>query len=343
VLAYYSRALGGAGQTDRGIEVAIEACRIADSVDDPGNRTLMRTRLADQYQFAGVHREALGLMDGVLASPDAPPVAWYLRFVSLIWRGRLVDARAAAERTLELVPRFVEAGEPATHEATYHWLAKLEAFRGFGEQSLAFAQRAVELAPARLGLLVRCLSDWGMGVARLCLGQWQASITVLESARALQQSVDTPRQHEARILAPLAEAYLGAGDRERALATAEAARRAGRELGTRHWEAEACLAHTRALLAGTPHEKDRDAAERALERAEELVLETGNDVLSPFILEERAKLSLSRGCAAAHARGLRESHRLHTEMGATGHAERLARELEHLPAPARTPQQYSGS
>jgi hypothetical protein len=53
-------------------------------------------------------------------------------------------------------------------------------------------------------------------------------------------------------------------------------------------------------------------------------------VLSPFILEERAKLARSRGDAAGHERELRESHRLYREMGATGHADRLAPEVGEL-------------
>jgi hypothetical protein len=44
-------------------------------------------------------------------------------------------------------------------------------------------------------------------------------------------------------------------------------------------------------------------------------------------LVERAELSRLRGDGGASERDLREAHRLFTEMGATGHAERLAREL----------------
>ncbi len=51
-------------------------------------------------------------------------------------------------------------------------------------------------------------------------------------------------------------------------------------------------------------------------------------MLSPFILEERARLASLRGDPGAHQRELREAHRLYTEMGATGHSERLARELD---------------
>ncbi len=50
----------------------------------------------------------------------------------------------------------------------------------------------------------------------------------------------------------------------------------------------------------------------------------------PLIRVERAGLAERRGDGAARERDLREAHRLFTEMGATGHAERVARELKEL-------------
>ena len=65
----------------------------------------------------------------------------------------------------------------------------------------------------------------------------------------------------------------------------------------------------------------------ALEAAEDLVKETGARVYLPFICEERAALALLLGDGAGRARYLRDAHRLFTAMGATGHAERIAKEL----------------
>ncbi len=47
----------------------------------------------------------------------------------------------------------------------------------------------------------------------------------------------------------------------------------------------------------------------------------------PRIGVERAKLARLVGDEAGRERHLREAHRLYTEMGATGHAERVAKEL----------------
>jgi hypothetical protein len=71
-----------------------------------------------------------------------------------------------------------------------------------------------------------------------------------------------------------------------------------------------------------------------LGRAAELIEEFGARVYRPQICEERAELARLRGGDATYQRHLREAHRLYTEMGATGHAERLARELAELQTPA---------
>ncbi len=70
-----------------------------------------------------------------------------------------------------------------------------------------------------------------------------------------------------------------------------------------------------------------DEIEQTLDRALELVEETNGRSIEPQLLEERARLARLLEDAAACDRELREAHRLYTEMGATGHAKRLAEEL----------------
>ncbi len=68
-------------------------------------------------------------------------------------------------------------------------------------------------------------------------------------------------------------------------------------------------------------------AEPSLERAAECVEITGARSYLPQIAVERAKLARLEGDEAGRERHLREAHRLYTEIGATGYAERVAREL----------------
>ncbi len=61
---------------------------------------------------------------------------------------------------------------------------------------------------------------------------------------------------------------------------------------------------------------------------EELIDEHGIRLFAPTLHERRAQLSGVLREDASRERELREAHRLYTEMGATGHAERVAGELE---------------
>jgi len=57
-----------------------------------------------------------------------------------------------------------------------------------------------------------------------------------------------------------------------------------------------------------------------------LAEDAGMRVHLPQAVELRAEVAALRGDEAERARHLREAHRLYTEIGATGHATRLARE-----------------
>ena len=88
----------------------------------------------------------------------------------------------------------------------------------------------------------------------------------------------------------------------------------------------------RIVLASARLAKEGVAARRkvreGLKRAEQLVDETGAEAYRPFIFVVRAPLA-RQGSNGAE-KELREAHRLFTETGATGHAERAARSLAEL-------------
>jgi hypothetical protein len=111
-----------------------------------------------------------------------------------------------------------------------------------------------------------------------------------------------------------------------ARAMAERASSACREIGARVWECDSEITLAQALRR-TEGTAAAAAIRNALARARELVEETEARVYEPFILEEQARLAQMEGDGAAFERKRREAHRLFTEMGATGHAERLAKEL----------------
>jgi hypothetical protein len=71
----------------------------------------------------------------------------------------------------------------------------------------------------------------------------------------------------------------------------------------------------------------RAEIESALARAERLVESTEARAQSPRTLEMRWRLAAALGDAPASDRALRQALDLSRAIGATGHAERLAREL----------------
>jgi hypothetical protein len=86
------------------------------------------------------------------------------------------------------------------------------------------------------------------------------------------------------------------------------------------------LVRARALVArdGT---RAADEVEAILAEAEQLVAETGAMIYLPEVHLVRGELACLVRDEVGRQRELREAHRLFTEMGATGHAERVAREL----------------
>jgi hypothetical protein len=82
----------------------------------------------------------------------------------------------------------------------------------------------------------------------------------------------------------------------------------------------------RALLRA-PGPAARAEIEAALARALELARETGAKAFEPLVHVELAELAHQSGDQEGRERELSEAHRLFTEIGATGHAERLSAEL----------------
>ena len=115
-------------------------------------------------------------------------------------------------------------------------------------------------------------------------------------------------------------------NRERARALAQEGLARARALGHVPGEIHAHLAVARVLL-GSAGTAARAEIARALARALELSRETGAKAYEPMIHVELAELARQSGDQEGHARELREAHRLFSEIGASGHAERLAGEL----------------
>jgi hypothetical protein len=166
-------------------------------------------------------------------------------------------------------------------------------------------------------------TDDDMGVHWL-RGQWTG---VAEAAERLVElfrttGVIAPRHR----FAFLAEARARLGDRDRAR---EIASRILASPPTRLNVAEALLCCARALLwSSGPRAKQQ--VQSAAEASKEFIERTGAKGWLPFVHEVRAQLARVCGDEATCERERAEAERLWTEMGAHGHIERMARDLEEL-------------
>jgi tetratricopeptide (TPR) repeat protein len=246
----------------------------------------------------------------------------HTRSQALCHLGRLEEASSQAREA-----ERVAEGSRELEVLTWHGMfwTELAYARGATEHVLERARRNIEIAERLDNEASRIMAYHSLGRAHLVEGQPAAA------REALRESVGMIRERRTlgtllpMVLVLLAEAQLALGERSEALATAREAIALASAGGARYNEAAAQLALARGLLAEAA--PPRAEIESALARAEQLVESTRARVLSPRILELRARLAAALGDAGAADRALRQALALDREIGATGHAERLAREL----------------
>jgi tetratricopeptide (TPR) repeat protein len=254
--------------------------------------------------------------------------SWHVRAEYSAHRGRLDDARAC-QRETEKLARAGDVGEVVV------WIRLNPALIGSmagerDERELEELRRTafdgLELAEQIGSSVSRVFSQMRVGSAQVLHGNWDDAIRACETALQISNEHQTGLQEESEILYHLAEAHLGAGDLRAAQAAAEQGIRRAQERGQLYFEALNHLARARVLRRARGADA-RDEIERALDRALELVEETNGRSIEPQLLEERARLANLLGDSAACERGLRDAQRLYAEIGAGGHAGRLADEL----------------
>ncbi len=312
-----------------------EAVRLADHSGNDLLRFLARAPLTLVLAVRGDLRGALAIADEeeTLCGSDPDVGAQMLGFspygMTLVHRGlvltllgRLADAAQVLERAIALgqVRRDTEV-----LIAAHAYTAWLSEFAGDAARALRDAHRAVELVEAATGRMMGLGSAMTFGRALLLNEQW------CEAATRLEQALDDMREHqvalqvEAFVLADLARAVAALGDYGRARLLADEAVSTAQRQGT-YFEVAARLAraHVQRLSDGA---HAAAAIEADLQQAMAVVERTEARVYTPFIHVERAELARLLGDEAAYQRELREAHRLFTAMGATGHAERISRQL----------------
>ncbi len=166
--------------------------------------------------------------------------------------------------------------------------------------------------------------DWEYAAALYLAGRWREAIPHLDAW------LEYPREFrgggsgsQITALSTLAECYGLGGETDRARRAAQEAL----EIARGFYIAEPKLSLAFALLEAEGAAA-KDEVQLLLDESAALIAEHGILLFAPTLHERRARLAALLGDDAGRDRELRVAHRLYTEMGATGHAERVGRELE---------------
>jgi hypothetical protein len=236
--------------------------------------------------------------------------------------GHPYEGGTELDRVIELA-RASEQLMPLSLSHAYHVLrcevtGEIAPALTHGREAVAYAERTGHHSGRTFAYL-------NLGLANVLNHAWRDALETLETAATIGRERRISLQ-EGGILAVMAAAHLGLGDRAMALAVAEAAIAVCRRRGARLWEFSALLTRVRALreLHGVLATREIEAA---LAEADAWIEMSGAKSYEPFLHVERAELARLTDDEATRRRELRVAHRLFLEIGAPIRAEQVAKEL----------------
>jgi class 3 adenylate cyclase/tetratricopeptide (TPR) repeat protein len=322
------------GENREAAELARQAIALAEESGDPVLYMIVSTA---SYAFflIGEHREGVAVLEHAIELADGDPTigAGLINDCplanSLVQKGGYLCDLGRLEEGGELIERGIKlAGEQGATETVGwgHMWSTWHAYScGDPERAMAHAQQALAIAERIGDSFSRTWSWHWMGLAAGMRGQWRQAVEAIEQSLAISRERRTAVDSEGWCLIGLGEGCLGLGEAERATNLLRDAVALMRSRGQAA-EAVANVVLARILLASEGLAA-REEIESALERASDLARETGMCSIEPKLHVELSELARQNGDVEERERELREAHRLFTEFGATGHAERLAAEL----------------
>jgi class 3 adenylate cyclase/tetratricopeptide (TPR) repeat protein len=325
LLLLYSGALAAREAFVEGLSVRDQAIQLSDRTGDNGLRAWARTFYMTPFRAGRLEEMRVRSEEGldlVAGDPElgseyagfSPLVALTgIRGAALCFQGRLGEGFEAIDRAMELARQH----DQMLWLAVAHLLDVGPSFRAADLDRVMRDVRELAVLVEKQPTPVTQVSyQYALGLSHLAREEWE------EAARRFE-----PIQGISGLFpAYLAEAYLGCGDRDRARTVAEQAVARNCASGALLSEIHALITLAR-VLRTIDAARELETIEASLSRAEGLVQETGARLRLPSLHEERARLAQALGRPSDAERELREAHRLYTEIGATGHADRLAEEL----------------
>jgi tetratricopeptide (TPR) repeat protein len=321
------------GAIEEWIDLSIEALRLAEQAGDAAVEFYIKMGLGLGSLFAGRLQDAKAISSEALTHVDDPhfashltgrsPYAWLLteRASALQLMGQLRASEVDLERAITL-----SRSHGYLDSLAWGLLQRIHRATFLGEKGTASidTEELLRLAEQTGAGTIGAYAHAAVSMAHSLSGNQTEAAEFLDAQGSILPEGFLLRGTE--VLARVAQLFLTADRPEEARAGAERAISTCREMGARASECPAQITLAEALRR-SQGKAAAGAIRDALARARELVEETEARVYQPRILEEEARLAQLEGDEAGFDSSLREAHRLYTEMGATGHAERLAREL----------------
>jgi adenylate cyclase len=307
------------------------ALEIAQQLDDAELDLIARVVYNSCLLTLGRVAEGIAAADAVISRPPEDRTlgsdsgGWHAfgfllaqRGVFHVLAGRIEAGRQDAGRGLDL-----GRGDGSLESLIFiqSFCAYVEELAGGGEAALHHARAAADAA-RRFGAATGVTVAYSyLGRVHILRGEYE------EACQVLHEAIEAVRSVSGVILAecyaPWVEAQLGVGDLCAARRAAEDAITATSHSFLHGGESWLALARLRIRT-----DEARDDVEAALAKAAGLLREGGIRIHEPKLHELRADLAQREGDSSAAEREIRAAQRLYQEMGAAGHAERVARELD---------------
>jgi class 3 adenylate cyclase/tetratricopeptide (TPR) repeat protein len=282
--------------------------------------------LAESWSVALEVRERSGgdvNLDTPLIGYSSYVVSYLIPPWTLVDMGRIREAEACLRRGLELAKEHGPEESRSWGRAIQVVLADAKGDRGPG--AMNWARLAAEAAERAGSNHARALAHFALSLAGALDDRWDAATVHAEKTIEIWH-MGFCGDFAAVFLAAHARALFGAGAVERARGVSAEAIALAKRQGQPVHQCEATIAYVRCLRA-LEGAKASQTIEALLEEVSQLIEQTGAERWRPHVHVERAELYRLTGDRDAARRELSEAYRLFAAMGATGHAEQVAKEL----------------
>jgi adenylate cyclase len=325
-----------AGYIEEQMTYGLESVRLADLTDNVMLQDALRTWVVFSHMFAGRLEQAVRAAEALLEKlpDDALYGAELIGTSPLILTTHVLGMSAAHRGDFTVAER---AGAEAERVSIAHdwpemlclthisncytaWLAgddvslqarALEAFRIAEDQGYGF---------------VRVFANFWVGVAHRANGDLDQAAKFLNIARNLDKDTQIAGFMAGTAMGALAETLLAQGKRDEARVHAVEAVEFCRTRGIK-WEIQPWLALARVLIAAG----EQRAALEVMEEAQQILTETGARACQPMLHECRAEFARAFDAEWTSEEELQVAYELFSDIGASGHAERVAKVLGLTP------------